>query len=88
MRRIVKEKRIKQISIALGMAGQLALSAGYWGYISNEALVLGSTVLGISHFYTMEIDHKGVLQVRPYAYLPFIMALPVLGNFINDLVKK
>ena len=88
LQRLMKEKRVKQISVALGTAGQLALSAGYWGYISNEALVLGSTVLGVSHFYTMEIDYKGVLQVRPYAYLPFVMAIPVLGNFVKDLAQR
>ena len=35
-------------------------------------------VLGVSHFYTMEIDFKGVLQVRPYAYLPFPLSAVVL----------
>lgn len=86
LKKLMKEKRVKQISVALGTAGQLALSAGYWGYISKEALVLGSTVLGVSHFYTMEIDYKGVLQVRPYAYLPFVLAIPVLGNFMKDVI--
>ena len=86
LKKLMKEKRVKQISVALGTAGQLALSAGYWGYISKEALVLGSTVLGVSHFYTMEIDYKGVLQVRPYAYLPFVLAIPVLGNFMKNVI--
>ncbi len=86
LKKLMKEKRVKQISVALGTAGQLALSAGYWGYISKEALVLGSTVLGVSHFYTMEIDYKGVLQVRPSAYLPFVLAIPVLGNFMKDVI--
>ena len=34
----------------------------------------------------MEIDYKGVLQVRPYAYLPFVLAIPVLGNFMKNVI--
>ena len=71
LQRLLKEKTIKKLSVALGVAGQAALIAGFWGYISYPALVLSGVTLGISHFYTMEIDYKGVLQVRPYAYLPF-----------------
>ena len=88
LQRLMKEKTVKQVSVALGAAGQLALAAGYWGYITKEALVVSSSLLGVSHFYTMEIDYKGVLQVRPYAYLPFVLALPVLGNFVSDALKK
>ena len=86
--KFMKEKTVKKLSVALGVAGQLTLSAGYWGYISNEALILASTLLGLGHFYSMEIDYKGVLQVRPYAYLPFGLAVPVLGYFVRDLSTK
>jgi hypothetical protein len=41
-------------------------------------LALSTTVLGMAHFYTMEIDYKYVLQVRPYALLPFPLAAAVL----------
>ena len=82
LRMLMKEKNVKKLSIALGVAGQLALSAGYWGYIRTVTLVLTSTFLGLGHFYSMEIDYKGVLQVRPYAYLPFGVALLVIGNFL------
>jgi hypothetical protein len=28
--------------------------------------------LALIHFYTMEVDFKGQLQVRPYGMLPFV----------------
>ena len=88
LKKFMREKTIKKISVVLGMAGQLALSAGFWGYISSEALVLSSTLLGLGHFYSMEIDYKGVLQVRPYAYLPFGLAIPVLGKFVWGILRS
>lgn len=66
---------MKKLSIILGTFGQLALSAGYWGYIGMRFLCWLGVGLGTAHFYTMEIDYKWVLQVRPYAYLPFALAL-------------
>jgi len=66
---------MKKLSIIMGTFGQLALSAGYWGYISMHALCYLGVGLGTVHFYTMEIDYKWVLQVRPYAYLPFALAV-------------
>lgn len=78
-KRIWSDKAIKRLSIALGSLGNLALVAGFFGTISNEALILTGTALGISHFWTMEVDYKYKLQVRPYAYLPFPLAAAVLG---------
>jgi hypothetical protein len=78
LRNVWNEKEVKRFSIMCGMAGQAVLSAGYWGQLSNEALVALATMLGVTHFYTYEIDFKGVLQVRPYAYLPFPLAAAVL----------
>lgn len=52
---IMKDKQIKQLSIALGVSGQLILSAGYFGYISTSALVYAASVLSIAHFWTMEV---------------------------------
>jgi len=81
---VAKDKMMKKVSVTLGSLGQLALSAGYWGYISWEALMGSATVLGVSHFYTMELDYKGRLQVRPYAYLPF----PLSGWIMYLLGRK
>ena len=65
---------IKKVSIILGTLGQLVLSAGYLKWISSAALCYGSLSLGIAHFYSMEIDFRWKLQVRPYALLPFPLA--------------
>ena len=37
--KVLSDKIIKRISIALGTIGQLVLSAGFWGQISEPALV-------------------------------------------------
>jgi uncharacterized membrane protein len=52
---ILKDKQIKQLSIALGVTGQLILSAGYFGVISTSALVYAASVFSIAHFWTMEV---------------------------------
>jgi hypothetical protein len=87
-RNIIKDKWMKQLSVGLGSAGQLALAAGYWGYISNANLILSATVLGIAHFWTMEVDFKYVLQVRPFAYLPFPMAAYNLYNYVLERLGR
>ena len=56
LERLLSDKAIKQVSIAFGLAGHLALSAGYWGYISQSALVYSASVLSICHFWTMEVS--------------------------------
>jgi hypothetical protein len=38
--KVIQDKTIKQISVALGTAGQFALMAGYYGKITEPALVL------------------------------------------------
>lgn len=53
--KIMSDKAIKRLSVGFGVAGQLALSAGYLGYISPAALVYGASALSISHFWTMEV---------------------------------
>ncbi len=80
--KVLSDKVIKKTSILLGVGGQLALSAGFWGYISFPTLVISSTTLAIGHFWTMEVDYKYKLQVRPYAYLPFLMAIPAIVSAI------
>ena len=53
--KLLSDKAIKQLSIGFGVAGQCALSAGYYGYISPAALVYATSALSISHFWTMEV---------------------------------
>ena len=54
--KIMSDKAIKQLSIGFGVAGQLALSAGYAGYISPAALVYSASALSVGHFWTMEVS--------------------------------
>ena len=53
--KIMSDKAIKQLSIGLGVTGQVALSAGYYGLISPAVLVYAASALSISHFWTMEV---------------------------------
>lgn len=52
---LMADKTIKKLSIGFGVLGQLALSAGFYGYISPAALVYGASALSVSHFWTMEV---------------------------------
>lgn len=36
-------------------------------------LSIATTPLMLAHFWTMEVDYKYQLQVRPFAYLPFLL---------------
>lgn len=72
---LVKQKQIKQISVLLGALGQIALSFAIFGDVSHQTIALATTALSIAHFWTMEVDFKWVLQVRPYAYLPFPLSI-------------
>ena len=83
LRKVLADKWIKTLSVCLGAAGQLALAAGYWGQIDTNALVLSTTTLSIAHFWTMEVDYKYKLQVRPYAYLPFPLAAWALYRYFT-----
>jgi len=88
VRKVFSDKVMKRLSIALGVLGQLAVSAGYWNQIPFLALSSASTALGLAHFYTMEIDYKYVLQVRPFAYLPFPLGLLVGYHLLVDKLFK
>jgi len=68
-------EQIKKISILLGIMAQVVLSLGYFSYIGWFQLSLFGLSSSILHFYTMEIDHKYVLRVRPYAYIVFPITL-------------
>lgn len=86
-KRLLKEKTIKRLSVAFGSLGQLILSLGYFGQISYLNLILSATTLGIAHFWTMEVDYKYKLQVRPYAYIPFPLAGLAIGLAIYNSNK-
>mmetsp|Transcript_22541 Transcript_22541/g.32389 ORF Transcript_22541/g.32389 Transcript_22541/m.32389 type:complete len:199 (-) Transcript_22541:96-692(-) len=78
-RKLMAEKFLKRFSVFFGALGNVALTVGFFEKISWEATIIAGTILGIAHFWSMEVDYKYVLQVRPYAYLPFPLAAIVLG---------
>jgi hypothetical protein len=77
-RKVISEKLMKKLSVVLGSAATFSLAAGVFEQFTGAALAVTTTILGVAHFYTMEIDYKYVLQVRPFAYLPFPVAALVL----------
>jgi hypothetical protein len=85
--KFMSDKAIKQVSVAFGAAGHLALVAGFYGYISQTALAYSASILSVCHFWTMEVDYKYVLQVRPYAYLPFPLAAAVVASTLFTNMK-
>ena len=85
--RIMSETNTKKVSLVMGVLGQVVLFQGFYDRISKEAMVTLVTFLSIGHFYTYEIDYKGVLQVRPYALLPFPLAAGVYYLNRTELTK-
>lgn len=79
--RLMNEVRIKQISVLLGSLCQVLLYVGFLGYATGPALALGAVALGLGHFWSMEVDFKYRIQVRPFAFLPFILGAAVVGRY-------
>ncbi|KNC72396.1 hypothetical protein SARC_15046 [Sphaeroforma arctica JP610] len=63
----------KKLSIVLGACGNMILAAYQYGLLPLTP-VKGMLVvlLGVMHFYFMEIDFKDQLQVRPWGFLGFV----------------
>lgn len=78
---------LKRVSILAGVAANITAA---WVYLylyatplrsvlsATAVLLIGMTV---AHFYLMEVDVKLKLQVRPFGYLPFLLA-PVALAFV------
>ena len=77
-------KGIKKFAIIFGMFAEFSLIATWLGLLTSVA-VAGVMVIGFSviHFYTMEVDQKLELQVRPFALLTFPLAL---AGFVNAIM--
>jgi hypothetical protein len=66
----------RKVSFVSGMVAKdmlIAMCVGWCAMDGVRGVCLLS--LGVLHFYTMEIDYKAVLQVRPFAYLAFAVPL-------------
>eukprot|EP01033_Poteriospumella_lacustris_P010634 gene10634-7566_t len=75
LKKVWNDKLLKPLSVALGAAGHLLLSYSFFGKIDDAVLAVSTTALSIAHFWTMEVDYKYKLQVRPFAYLPFPLSI-------------
>jgi hypothetical protein len=71
--RFLADKPIKKLSIFLGAIAQQILWAREFGLVSDSLLIFGGVAFSLAHFWTMEVDYKYQLQVRPFAYLPFAL---------------
>ena len=71
------ERNVQQI-VALGADSHAALK----DLVGTTGIEYNRLERGIAHFYTMEIDYKFNLGVRPYAYLPFPLAAIGLGYMV------
>jgi hypothetical protein len=65
---------VKKLSIIFGAIGQLGVILGVFYYVGPLILLWTGVGFGTLHFYTMEIDYKYVLHVRPWGFLPFALA--------------
>ena len=81
-------KGVKQTSLILGSLSQCALLTNKLEYASAfKSLTAACAVVGgTAHFYTMELDYKWVLQVRPYAYLPFPLCALATYATLNSYI--
>ncbi len=98
VQKVIKDKNIKKLSIILGEVAQFTLISSYFtNYFVKDTnnnnsssdimfkLSIITTPLMLAHFWTMEVDYKYHLQVRPFAYVPFFlggvaMLLPWFSN--------
>ena len=80
----VQDKNLKKMSIYAGVSANLCLWAYWFNYLSEFKLGVLACVLGLVHFYFMEIDFRWVLAVRPYGYLPFFtVGLGLVGLYMQ-----
>ena len=79
---------VKKISILLGAAGQLAISAAFLGLVSGPLVTCWLAVgLGTAHFYTMEVNFKWALGIRPFAYIVFpIVTLALVWTAVTAVL--
>lgn len=78
----------KKASILFGLAATAALDSTLLGYLdASQWVSVGALSASFLHFYLMEQDFKGKLQVRPFGYLGFIAPIAALGLLLPALAK-
>ena len=63
----------RKFSIISSVMCSIILEAWFLGYVDmSPAVSLMFLSLGVAHFYSMEVDFRGKLHVRPFGFLAFI----------------
>ena len=78
----------RQISNVCGVVAEMAMYAWVLAYADFYITGLVTVVLGLIHFWSMEIDHKFIMQVRPYAYLPFPLGALALAYITYEMTAE
>jgi hypothetical protein len=78
-------RKVSNVSGVLAQDVLIAMCAGWCATDGVRGACLLS--LGVLHFYTMEIDFKAVLQVRPFAYLAFAVPLCAVAALLATKSK-
>lgn len=76
---------IRKVSILFGVASTLIIELWLFDYLSiNAVTILSALLLGLLHFYYMEVDFKMNLNVRPFGYLAFVApTVAIVGLVVN-----
>ena len=89
---IFRQWWVKQLSVLLGTL-TLVVSVRWrlFGDFQSSpvlpaSLVCACSALALGHFWTMEIDEKIKLKVRPFAYLPFALGLAVASSYAHTYI--
>lgn len=79
----IKDQWTKKMSIIFGLMAHIVLLIGFMGYYGLALSSLLAIVLGMLHFYLMEIDYKFILRVRPFALVVFPLSIAALVYGLN-----
>ena len=71
----------KRLAISIGLLGQVILFVAYWHLVAYRYLVAFALPLGVIHFISIEMNDDNSLKIRPFAYLPFPLAIIALIRY-------
>lgn len=72
--RLIGVRKVSNLTATLGLAVVLWLVGWAVAPLDMSITALAAVCLGTIHFYTMEIDYRLVLGVRPFGFVPFVLA--------------
>lgn len=72
--RLIGVRKLSNLTASLGLGLVLWLAVWSAPLATVPATALAAIALGTLHFYTMEVDFRLVLGVRPFGFAPFYIA--------------